>query len=234
MELRATIAEIRQETPTVKSYVLDLNGQDLDFLPGQYVDVLFGEPPRYYAGGGYSITSTPLDNGVLHLAVKRLEEGSDSVKLHERGKVGDPALVMGPGGDFYYELGSASSLVLVAGGIGITPLMSIVRYVTRAEPHVRVQLLYSARTPDELAFRSELEAIAASNPRFRCLFTVTGAGDNRWSGRVGRLDRDALREAGVDPHALYFLCGPPPMVAEMTEYLAELDVAASRVHSEQW
>ena len=234
MELDATIAAIHQETPTVKSFVLDLGGQSLPFLPGQYVDVIFGPPGEHYAGGGYSMTSSPLLKGVIHLAVKKVLDEGDSAALHERARVGDPALVTGPAGDFYYERGAARSVVLIAGGIGITPLMSMLHYVDEAEPDTLVTLLYSAQTPSELAFREELEAMAARNPNIRCLFTVTRPGKEPWNGRVGRIDRQLLVQCTSDRETVYYVCGPPHMRDAITELLGDLGVDHSRVKSEQW
>lgn len=234
MQLDTTIAAIHQETPTVKSFVLDLNGQRLSFFPGQYVDVIFGPPGEHYAGGGYSITSSPLLKGVIHLAVKKVLDGGDSATLHEHARVGDPALVTGPAGDFYYEPSSASPVVLIAGGIGITPLMSMLHYVVDAEPDTLVTLLYSARTPSELAFRKELEAMAARNPNIRCLFTVTQPRNESWNGRVGRIDRQLLEQHTTDRETVYYVCGPPGMRDAITELLRDLGVDHSRVKSEEW
>ena len=77
------------------------------------------------------------------------------------------------GGDFYYEPDEADSVVLIAGGIGLTPLMSIVRSAHELATRTRLTLVYSASTPDELLFRDELESIASDNPRIRPIFTVT-------------------------------------------------------------
>ena len=233
MELDATIAHIRRETPSVKSFVLDLGGQSLSFQPGQYVDVLFGPSGDHFAAGGYSITSSPSQKGVIHLAVKKLP-GGDSVSLHERAQVGDPALVLGPSGDFYYQRGTASAVALIAGGIGITPLMSMVRHVDEADPNVWVTLLYSARTPSELAFRRELEALSARNPRIRCRFTVTQPATEPWEGRVGRIDAALLKDYAVAGDTVFYVCGPPGMAEATTEMLKRLGVDDSRVKSERW
>ena len=233
-EINGTIASIHQETPTVKALVLDLGGQTIDFFPGQYVDVLFGPPEHRYAGGGYSITSSPKLKGAVHLAVKRVLDEGDSAALHEHAQVGDPALVMGPGGDFVYVPGSATSLVLMAGGIGITPLMSMVRHVTESEPGVQVDLLYSAKTPEEFAFREELEQLARTNQNFRCVLTLTGSSEASWDGRTGRLNRELLARYAARAGAHFYLCGPPGMPEDLSDALEDLGVDRDRINSESW
>jgi len=232
--INGTVVAIHQETPTVKAFVLDLGGQSLEFNPGQYVDVLFGPPEHQYAGGGYSITSSPNLTGTVHLAVKRVDDEGDSAALHARAKVGDPALVMGPGGDFYYVPGSAKFLVLIAGGIGITPLMSVINYVVESEPQVVIDLLYSAKTPDELAFRQELEALAKRNPQFRPLFTITQPQGQTWLGRTGRIDGSLLAPYAAKPEADFYLCGPPGMPEALAQILEDLGVDSGRINSESW
>jgi len=233
-KINGTVIAIRQETPTVKVFILDLRGQSLDFKPGQYVDVLFGPPEHHYAGGGYSITSSPNLKGTVHLAVKQVDDKGDSAALHARAKVGDPALVMGPGGDFYYVPGSAKSLVLIAGGIGITPLMSVINYVIESEPQVTIDLLYSAKTPDELAFHRELEALAKRHPPFRPLFTITQPQGKSWPGRTGRIDSSLLAPYAAKSGADFYLCGPPGMPEALAGILEDLGVDSDRINSESW
>lgn len=233
MELDATIAAIHQETPTVKSFLLDLMGASLRFLPGQYVDMVI-ESPWAFETGGFSITSSPVLTTHIQIAVKRLPDRSASIYLNDRAQVGDEVLIMGAGGDFFFQEGMADSLVLVAGGIGITPLMSIVRYVDEAALNVPVTLLYSASNPSELIFRQQLEAVSEKNPRLRCLFTITRPELEPWEGRVGRIDRQMLEENIPDKNAKFYLCGPRGMPENITRMLLEMGVPDSSIKSEQW
>jgi ferredoxin-NADP reductase len=154
--------------------------------------------------------------------------------LHKGAEVGTVVQVEGGQGDFYYRRGMGDSLVLVAGGIGITPLMSIVRYIDEAEPDVSAALVYSASTPPELIFREELNEVARSNENIRCLFTVTRPGDEPWSGRVGRVDETMLREAGVDAGSLCYVSGPPSMIRDVVTLLRALGVPDPQIKYEWW
>ncbi|MCE2457792.1 MAG: oxidoreductase [Dehalococcoidia bacterium] len=233
MRLPATIVAIRQETPTIKSFAFDLHGREIGFMAGQWVD-FFVTLEGAEAVGGYSITSSPAEQTTFSLAVK--QDGSDHPVtnwLHDDARVGDEVEVA-LGGDFYYEPEEADSVVLIAGGIGLTPLMSIVRSANELATRTRLALVYSAATPDELLFREELVSIADANPRIRPVFTVTQPESDAWDGHTGRIDAGLLRSESVDLNALFFVCGPPAMIRAMIAMLRELGVPRPRIRYEQW
>ena len=116
----------------------------------------------------------------------------------------------------------------------MTPLMSIVRTVDEMAQVTRLALVYSASSPDEMLFRREIEAIAVRNSRIRCVFTVTRGVPETWDGHGGRIDADLLRAEGIDPSALFFICGPPSMIQDVAAILTALGVPGSRVRYEQW
>ncbi len=233
MELEAHIAAIRQETPSVKSFVLDLEGQEMPFLPGQYIDLVVETDYDSFVGG-FSITSSPLRKDSIELAVKYRPDRRPSAYLHEEAKVGDPVLVLGASGEFYYRPEMGRSLVLIAGGIGITPFMSMIRYVDEGNLDTRVTLLYSAKTPEELVFLDELRAISTRNPRIRCLFTITQPIDQSWQGRVGRIDAELLAKNVEDRAALFYVCGPSGMAETIPALLESQGISASQIRRERW
>ncbi len=235
MRVPARIASMRRETPTVISFVLDLAGRELGFRAGQWVD-LFVRIGGAEAVAGFSITSSPANQGRIELAVKLIGDNPATHYMHEGARVGDDVEVQ-LGGEFYYTAEMADSLVLIAGGIGLTPLMSIVRYVDESAARAEAVLLYSAATPLELLFRDQLDAIVSRNPRIRCVYTVTRPGRSSpgaWDGHTGRIGADLLRRARVDPGALYYVCGPPPMIRNTLTLLQDMGVKSDRVHYEQW
>ena len=232
VKIPVRIASIQQETPTIKSFRLDLGGRCFRFKPGQWVDC-YAEIEGRLTVAGYSITSSPLNNETIDLAVKL--EGDNPVThfLHKRARVGD-TLHVWVGGDFCYQREMGDSIVLVGGGIGLTPLMSVLRYVEDSTSDVEATLIYSARTPSELLFHSRLTEMETRNERIRCVFTVTRQADEPWSGRVGRIDADTLHQARIDLDALFFTCGPPTMIQDMVSLLEGLGVPESRIKHEQW
>jgi ferredoxin-NADP reductase len=226
------IIEIHQETPTVKSLRLDLMGQDFSFHPGQWVDC-YAEIGGERLVAGYTLTSSTAVKEAIELAVK---EGDNPVThfIHGEAVVGDTLNVDGGQGDVYYARGMGDSLVLLAGGIGITPLVSIVRTVRDSHPDVEATLVYSAHSPSELVFREALEAMAVEHDNIRCFFTVTGPDAEGWTGRRGRIDRELLLEAGAKKGSLFFLSGPAPMAEVMKEILRGLGVPEESIRYEQW
>ena len=233
MRLPATIATVSRETPTVMSFALDLGGREIGFSAGQWVD-LFVTIDGAEAVGGYSITSSPAEQTSIRLAVKH--DGSDHLVtnwLHDEARVGD-VVEVSLGGDFTYTPDEARSVVLIGGGIGMTPLMSIVRAVDEMARITCLTLVYSASSPDELLFHREIESIAARNDRIRCVFTVTRVAPDTWGGHTGRVDVEMLRSEGIDLDALFFICGPSAMIRDVAAMLTALGVPGSRVRYERW
>lgn len=233
MRIPVRIETIKQETPTVKSYELDLGGQEFSFLPGQWIDC-YAEIDGRQEVAGYTMTSSPTAGGTIEIAVRYSEDNPVTRFLHEAAEVGDLLQVDGGQGEFYYRREMGDSLVLIAGGIGVTPMMSILRYVDAAEPDVSATLFYSAKSPSELIFRDDLEEMATRNEQIRCILTVTGSGDEPWDGRFGRIDSTLINESGLNPDALFYICGPPPMGPDMARLLEGLGIPSSRIKYEQW
>jgi len=227
--IAATITAIRQATPTVKVFTFHIDAP-FEFRPGQWLDC-YVDIDGQQEVGGYSMTSSPLADHV-ELAIKYSESNPVTRYLHGRAAVGERLHLDGGYGECYYEPGMAESLVLIAGGIGLTPLMSIIRYATVATPDVPLTLLYAATSPDEHLFRDELEATAARDPRFRCEFFVTrGAPEGALRG--GHIDQ-AVLQAVIEPGAVYFVCGPGAMIDSTVDLLTRMGVPPERIRFERW
>ncbi len=233
MECRARVARIRQETPTVKSFLLEVPAA-FTFLPGQWIDLGIERPGREPLVGGYTIVSSPTQRGSIELAIKRSEDSRAAAHLHDHAREGESYWIAGPAGEFCLRPGMAAALLLVAGGIGVNPLMSMIRYLDASALSVQATLVCSARTPSELLFGDELRAIAARNSLIRCLFTVTRPGVEPWAGRVGRIDRQMLAEALPAQDALCYLCGPRGMPTAMAQALLSLGVPPGHMRFEEW
>jgi ferredoxin-NADP reductase len=136
---------------------------------------------------------------------------------------GDTVVVQGPLG--HYLLDAARPAVLVAGGIGITPLKGMAEYAADGKLPIPVRLVYSSRTVEEIVYREELEALERSNPSFRVLHTLTRPGSDPGTGRTGRVGADLLAEAaeGLD-RPVYYLCGAPGFVEASFRSLASSGV----------
>ena len=233
MRISVRIAAIRKVSPTVKSFTLALDGQPFTYLPGQWIDC-FADIDGRTEVAGYSMTSSPTEDGCFSIAVKLVGDNPVTDYLHDCAKVGDTLIVDGGSGDFHYTGGDSHPLALIAGGIGITPIAGIIRYIAKSALQVPTTLVYSASTPSELLFREDFEAMAARNPNFRTHFTVTRPHSEQWNGQTGRITTTTLRDAGIDANHLCYVCGPPEMIQAMLAALKEIGVPEERLQFEQW
>ena len=234
MQAEATIIEIREETPTVKSFLLDLGESPFQYFPGQWVD-FYIETKAGLQIGGFSITSSPTVVGTIELAVKRLAYGIPAQYLHDTARVGDSFHIDGGSGKFYYEESKGGPLLLVAGGIGITPIISIARYVAAKRLDIEMNIVYSASTPSEFAFKSAIEEVVESSPNFNCLFTTTQNSETQWDGRTGRIDANLLEPYLTgDKDPLIYLCGPQLMITDLEATLSDMGVAKHKINAERW
>lgn len=231
MRIPARIAEIRQETPTIKSFVIAYDEAPFEFLPGQWID-LYAEVDGELRVGGYSMTSTPLQRGSIQLALKYSDSHALTHFMHARAQVGDTVWISQGSGEFYFQPGMSEHVVLIGAGIGVTPMLSILRYVYEAVPEVRATLLYGVAVPEEILFREELERMAQSE-RIELLVTVSQPAQD-WNGLRGRIDEAMLQRTGLNPQALYYLCGPPGMVEETALALEALGIRSERIRYEKW
>ena len=144
---------------------------------------------------------------------------------------GDEVAVFGPLGDFV--LRETRPAILVAGGIGITPLKGMAEYAADRNLPIPMRLAYSNRTEDEIVYRDELAALAIQNPRFRVLHTLTGAADRGWQGATGRIDLNLVREAGRDlMEPVYYVSGTPGMVVATWRLLREAGISTDSIEVE--
>jgi ferredoxin-NADP reductase len=222
-----TVVEIRQETPQVKSLILDLPGWTTH-LAGQHVDVRLTAEDGYQAQRSYSIASPPEDK-YLMLTVERLEDGEVSPYLTNELRVGDRMELRGPiGGYFVWNprdtKNEGSPLFLVAGGSGIAPLMAMIRLRANSQIKVPTKLLYSSRSYDDIIYREELDRIPANDSSLRVIHTLTKQQPQNWMSYERRIDRPMLAETAWQPaeKPIAFICGPTALVETVANHLVEL------------
>ena len=226
-----TISAIQQATASVKIFQLDYGQQSFHFLAGQWID-LYVDINGHPQAGGYSITSSPQQAGSIELAVKSSTRHPVTRWLHETAKVGDRVRISRGQGVFVYQPEMSHRVVLIGAGVGVTPLISIFRYIADAVPQTDVTLVYSIPGVDEYLFQDEIELLS-QRPNLHRLITLTQA-DPAWQGRSGRIDAQLLQDAGISNDTLYYLCGPQGMVEDVSAVLASIAVPPSRIIYEKW
>jgi ferredoxin-NADP reductase len=227
--LVATVAEIRPETPRVKTLVLDTPGWP-GHRAGQHLDVRLTAEDGYQAQRSYSIAaSTP---GRVELTVERIDDGEVSPYLTAEAAPGDQIELRGPvGGYFVWNPDPGGAALLVGGGSGIVPLMSMIRQRAADGDDVPTRLLYSARTWDDVIYRDELERPA---PGLEVVYTLTREQPEGWTGYARRVDTELLAEVAPQEAALTFVCGPTPFVETVAQALVDLGRDPLRIRTERF
>jgi ferredoxin-NADP reductase len=202
------------------------------FLPGQWVDLSVDIDDETHTAG-YSVTSSPIHQGEIELAIKASARHPVARWMHERARVGDRVRVSQGQGPFVYLPEMSDNVVLIGGGVGVTPLLSIFRHVRDAHLATCVHLLYSVSDSREILFRDELDAAVRSHDNLHVSITVTQP-DPDWHGLTGRIDPVKLHALDVPDDTLYYLCGPKGMVEDMSALLHDLGVPMSRIIFEKW
>ena len=232
----AAVERIVEETPTVKSYRLRPTNP-FSFVAGQHVDVRLTAPDGYQAQRSYSIGSAP-DGDTIELVVERLDDGEVSPFFHEVVAVGDAIEMRGPiGGHFNWRPEDGGPILLVGGGSGVVPLMSMLRERQRSSSEAPFVLVYSARTFADVIFRDELMRHAEADPGFSLILALTREAAPVAGARLGRINReviaDALTRLGGPPR-LVFICGATAFVEVASMFLVEAGVPPGRVRTERY
>ncbi len=235
------VAQVVRETPDAVSLVLeDPTGAPLRFTPGQFFTLLVpvgGETLRR----AYSASSDARDSSSVAVTVKRVAGGIVSNHVNDHLREGDLLQILGPSGSFVAPAppaGAERHLVLLAGGSGITPMMSIARTVLAVEPRTRITLIYGNRGVGDVIFRDAIDELArAYGSRFvvRHVLSDPPAG---WTGGVGMLEERVvsaeLDACGALDDAHFFLCGPEPMMRASRAALRARGVTDDRILEERF
>jgi len=231
------VARIFKETHEVKTFrFVPVDGGPLPFehQAGQYLTHtvnIEGKPVRR----SYTIASPPSRGHFAEITVKREERGLVSRHLHDQLHEGDLIAIGAPAGRFIFTGNEAESIVRIAGGVGITPLMAKVRYLTDRGWPGPIHLLISARTEADLIFRRELDELQSRHSNLRTTTTLTRENAPAWTGRRGRVTAELIREVlAPDANGRIHLCGPTEMTDPLIALLKEQGVADDRIHHESF
>jgi len=232
----ATVGAVREETPTVRTFTLQLPDWP-GHRPGQHVDVRLTAEDGYSVERSYSIASEPERAGEIDITVERIPDGEVSAFLHDIVVPGDRFEIRGPiGGYFVWEVPLGGPLFLVGGGSGVVPLMAMIRYRAREHAAIPTRLLLSSRYPEEIVYRDELDRLAAAMDGFEVLHTLTRSRPPGWTGYDRRIDDRMLAEV-LEPlgsGARVYICGPTALVEVAANALVRLGLPPDRVRTERF
>jgi ferredoxin-NADP reductase len=230
MPFEATITSIHQMTPQVKQFVIEAD-DEFDFEPGQHTTVRFGrddpdEDEDEQVVRPYTATNTPGSNKIT-LAIKRYDEGTASVYMHER-ETGDTVTLGDLGGNLTLR-DMDRDVAFVSTGTGITPMVAMLKQYLElgaGEAH----FFYGEKNQENIMYRETLDQLATEHDKLSVVYSLS---DEEWDGPTGHV-QDHIEEHldGLDRD--FYVCGVPQMVIDTKDHLDDLDVPDERVFSEGW
>ncbi|MCW4010137.1 MAG: FAD-dependent oxidoreductase [Candidatus Bathyarchaeota archaeon] len=203
---------------------------ELSYKPGQYmlVTIKSGEKELMHP---FSISSSPTEKAHIEFT-KKFTPNEYSLALRTL-KPGAWARIDAPYGQFTFE-GEHKKIALLTGGIGITPFRSIIKNATDLQLNTDIALFYGCRTPSDIAFQDELEQMQKQNRNLKLVFIVNEP-DSDWKGPVGNITADLLTKMLPDyKERMFYACGPPGMVAAMTNLTKALGLPETQLKLENF
>jgi len=232
--MRLLLSQIEQQTHDTKTLRFQILGERrFCAKPGQFLTfqwTIDGQQVRR----SYTVSSSPVHENYVEITPKRMENGCVSVFLNERAKPGLAVEASGPYGRFYFDETLHKSIVLIAAGSGITPMISMLCYIDDLKLATPVTLLYCVRTGADIIFENELSRLRRSLPNFKYEVYLSRP-DPTWKGRSGRLTEEFVSQSVTDLDSpTFFLCGPKGFMDNARHILLTLGVAQDRILQESF
>lgn len=232
----ASVTDIKPETAKVKSFTLTLP-MWMRHRAGQHYDIRLTAEDGYQAQRSYSIASEPEREGEVDITIERINDGEVSTYLHDVLVPGDRIEARGPiGGYFVWEAMMTEPLLLIAGGSGVVPLMSMIRHRAAVSAKNPTSLLYSSRNFEDIIYYNELEKLHAANGGLQIFHALTRSQPAEWKGYARRIDQDMLKEVAqpLGKSVQVFICGPTLLVEAAANTLVKIGVPSNQIKTERF
>jgi ferredoxin-NADP reductase len=227
MKFETNIQDIIPRTYNVTSFRFP-RPAELEYKPGQFLYITLKQGDRELSKH-FSLSSSPTEADHIEFT-KKFTDHEFSLSL-KAAKVGDWAKIDAPYGQFTFE-GEYPKIVLLGGGIGVTPFISFCKNATDKSLSSKITLFYGCRTEKDIAFKEELEELASKNKNLRLIFTVTEPSD-QWNGMIGIISAEMIKQQLPDyEENMFYTCGPPPMVEAMEKLVENLRVPKEKLKRE--
>ena len=232
-EFESKVLKVKQETQEIKSFRF-LVPADFSYKPAQHIALELNLNGKAQIKS-FSIASSPLQKGYIEIA-KRIGESEYSQKLMKL-EQGDTVKIKGPYGMFLLQ--EDKDAVMLSGGIGITPLRDMIQYATEKKLPIKITLIFSNKTPEEIPYKQEFDELQKKNPKLKVIHTITRSEESKeaakWKGETGHIDADMIKKhASNYTAAIFYICGPPGMVNAMLEILKQMEIPAERIKIERF
>lgn len=236
--MKLKLVEKREEAKGTKSFFWE-SEKPVNYIAGQYY--YFTLPSLKYpdprgATRHFTLSSSPTEGNLLRITT-RLRQESGFKKTLDELEIGSTIEGEGPEGTFILDEKEPGPHVFLAGGIGITPFRSMIKYAADKNLNIPIHLIYSNSIPEEIAFRAELEGSAKDHPNIKVDMTITKPEESKekWSGLTGRIDENLIPKLVTNLNDnIFWVCGPPAMVDAMEQTLGKLNLSAGKVRSEKF
>jgi ferredoxin-NADP reductase len=231
--VRARVVEVRDETADVKSYVLAPNAHFGSFRPGAYVSVRVVIDGQVHTRS-YSLSAPPSADGLITITVKRVPGGRVSNWLADTIAVGAVLELSAAQGQFLLPEPTPAKMLMISAGSGITPLMSMLRWLVTSGASSEIVFMHFAQSPADVIFQRELTELAARHPCLRVVLCVERP-DAEWSSAAGRFSLPLLEQAAPD-FRVYdtFLCGPSGFMQAVMQTLERAEADLSKLRFERF
>jgi ferredoxin-NADP reductase len=227
MKFETEILEIISRTADITSYRF-ARPSDLSYKPGQYFFVTLKQDGKELSKH-FSFSSSPTEKDFFEFT-KRLTDHEYSTAL-KAAKVGDWARIDAPYGQFTFE-GEYPKIALLAGGIGITPFISICKNATDKRLESQITLFFGCRTENDIPFRQELESMQQANKNFK-VHLVLNQPSSDWKGATGIITTDMIQKELPDyKDNIFYCCGPPGMVTAMEKLITSIGLPQTQLKLE--
>src|SRR3990170_728803 len=227
MKFETAVKEVKPRTNIVTSFRFP-RPATLDYKAGQFFFITIKTSEKELSKH-FSFSSSPTEKEHIEFT-KKFTDSEFSAALKTL-KPGDWARIDAPYGKFTFE-GENPKICMLAGGIGITPLVSICKYCTDTRLSTKITLLYGCRTESDIAFKKDLETMQQQNSNLKIVFILNEAGSD-WKGATGVIDADMVkREIPEYKETVFYTCGPPAMVEVMEKLVESLGLPKTQLKRE--
>ncbi len=201
---------------------------DFSFLPGDHMRI-YPDPDSPLEFRSYTPTTTSDEKGFFELIIKRYPDGRVSPYMHDR-IPGDKVAMSGPHQGGHFDDGMAKKVGMVAGGTGITPMISIIRSILKRGLEVKISLLFANKSVDDIILKDEFDRYADQYDNFKRYYVVD-KGPDGWDMGEGRIDSQLMKDRLFEPSedTVIFVCGPPMMQLDLKKKLVEIGHEKDRI-----
>lgn len=229
MQFETHVNKIIQRTHNVKSFQF-IQPLEFRYKPGQFLFLTI-KIKEAEARKHFTISSDPSQIGILEFTKKLT--GHEFSNALDNLKPKHWVRIDGAYGNFTFE-GEFEKIAMLTGGIGITPLRSMISFCNNKKINCNIVLLYTNRKEEDIVFGKELKKIQKENPNIKIVFTLTKA-DKNWDGYSRRIDKEMILDEIPDfKERIFFTCGPPKLVDNMVKLLEEIKVDKEKIKKENF